>query len=155
MQSTSLTNISRAWAWCSTVWVSVFQGVAVWDLTWRGRWLDVDRSCFNHGQHSGLQRLDDDRLGLQGSWCMSQRHSCNQRFWLDGNLRANLNRPLDWLSLFGWCVCMRVCQGMGWKEWDKNRFYVNTREKLTLRSGENICIGRVFNKLVFSYTNLF
>lgn len=63
--------------------------------------MDVDRNLFDQRQHSGLQGLEDDRLGLQGSCSMSQRHSCNQRFRLDGNLRANRNRPLDWKSLSG------------------------------------------------------
>lgn len=70
--------------------------------------MDVDGGWFDHRQHRGLQGLDDDCLRLQGSCGMSQGHSCNQWFGLDGNLGANLNRPLDWLSLFDWCVC----QGM-------------------------------------------
>lgn len=94
----------------------VSQSVAVRALTWRGCWLDVDRSWFNQGQHRGLQGLDDDCLGRQGSWCVSQGHSCNEWFWLDGNLWANLNRPLDWLGLFGWWVCFKEQKR---KEWGK------------------------------------
>lgn len=40
---------------------------------------------------------------------MSQGHRCDQRFRLDGNLRANLNRPLDRLSLSG-CYVRAGCE---------------------------------------------
>lgn len=90
------------------MWGNVFLYEAFCALTWRGRWLDVDWRWFDHRQHSGLQGLDDDGLGLQGSCCRGQRHGCNQRLGLDGNFWADLNWPLDWLSWFGWCVygCM-------------------------------------------------
>lgn len=77
----------------------------MWYLTCRGCRLDVDRGWFNHREHSCLQGLDDNSLGLYGSLGMSQGHSCNHGFWLDGNLRPNLNGPLDWRRLF---VCMTV-----------------------------------------------
>lgn len=77
----------------------------MWYLTCRGCRLDVDRGWFNHREHSCLQGLDDNSLGLYGSLGMSQGDSCNHGFWLDGNLRPNLNGPLDWRRLF---VCMTV-----------------------------------------------
>lgn len=96
--------------------------------------MDADWSWFDHRQHGGLKGLDDDCLGLQGSCCMSQGHSCNQRFGLDGNFRARLNWPLDWLSLFGWGVCVR---GWGWKKEGKTI-------KQDLCKGKTDCKVRTF-----------
>lgn len=86
----------------SHLWVSV--SVVMRCLTCRGRWLDVDRGWFNHRKHGCLQGLEDNSLGLYGSLGMSQGHSCNHGFWLDGDLGPNLDGPLGWQRLLVWCL---------------------------------------------------
>lgn len=96
--------------------------------------MDVDRRWFDHRQHSGLQGLDDDGLGLHWSCCRGQRHSCNQWLGLDGNFWADLNWPLDWLS----CGCV---------SWDRDgrseirkQDLCSYKDRLTLSSSEGSLI---------------
>lgn len=113
----------------SPLWVSV--SVVMRCLTCRGRWLDVDRGWFNHRKHSCLQGLEDNSLGLYGSLGVSQGHSCNHGFGLDGDLGPNLNGPLGCQRLFVWCLNHGEdgCGGGGGQGNKKiNKFKINIYE---------------------------